>query len=53
MKQRTSFKALAVLLLALAFSGSGLFAELRLYLANRHDDTLMRFDLNEASGDLT
>ncbi|MBO94157.1 MAG: hypothetical protein CMI32_04560 [Opitutales bacterium] len=53
MKQRTSFKPLAVSLLALAFSGSGVFAELSLYLANRHDDTLARYDMNEASGHLT
>jgi 6-phosphogluconolactonase len=53
MKQRKFCNALAVSLLALAFSGGGLFAELRLYLANRHDDTLARYDLNEASGDLT
>jgi 6-phosphogluconolactonase len=53
MKQRFSFKTFAVSLLALSFSASGLTAELRLYLANRHDDTLARYDLNEASGNLT
>ena len=53
MKQRKLFKPLAVSLLVLAFSGGGLFAELRLYLANRHDETVARYDLNEASGDLT
>ena len=53
MTQRKSFKPLVVSLLALVLSGSGLLAELRLYLANRHDDTLARYDLNEASGDLT
>ncbi|MGE4550574.1 MAG: beta-propeller fold lactonase family protein, partial [Opitutales bacterium] len=40
-------------MLTLAFSGGGLLAELSLYLANRHDDTLLRFDMDEASGDLT
>jgi 6-phosphogluconolactonase len=53
MKQRKYFKPLAVSMLTLTMSASGLFAELRLYLANRHDDTLARYDLNEASGDLT
>ena len=53
MKQRKSFHVLTISVLALALSGSGLFAELRLYLANRHDDTVARYDLDEASGDLT
>lgn len=52
MNKRNSFRTFTVSLLALAFSGGGLFGELRLYLANRHDDTLVRYDLNEASGDL-
>jgi len=53
MKQRNFFKTFTAFCLAMVFSSSGLLAELRLYLANRHDDTVARYDMNEASGDLT
>lgn len=46
-------KALLLSLLTVALSGVDLCAELRLYLANRRDDTLMRFNLDEKSGELT
>ena len=35
------------------FSAGEAWADLRLYLANRHDDSLMRFDMDETSGELT
>ena len=34
------------------FSTGEVQADLRLYLANRHDDSLMRFDMDETSGEL-
>ncbi len=46
----------SLLLLSLLFgplSTGEAWADLRLYLANRHDDSLMRFDMDEASGELT
>ena len=40
-------------LMVCTFSTGEVRADHRLYLANRHDDSLMRFDMDETSGELT
>jgi 6-phosphogluconolactonase len=54
--KRNSSMSKSFLLLSLmvgAFSTGEVRADLRLYLANRHEDSLMRFDMDETSGELT
>jgi 6-phosphogluconolactonase len=53
LNSRMSKTSLLLSLLLGPFSAGEAWADLRLYLANRHDDSLMRFDMDETSGELT